>query len=78
MRGIPDVSANASPASGFRIFCNGQRFPDAEKSVPPMGGTSAVAPMWSALVARLNQALGRRCGFINPALYRLAETPPAS
>ncbi len=75
MRGIPDVSANAAPASGFRILCNGQRFPDATKSVPPMGGTSAVAPLWAALVARINQAIGKRCGFLNPLLYELAAAP---
>jgi kumamolisin len=75
MRGIPDVAGNAAPASGFRILCNGQKFPDPEKNIPPMGGTSAVAPMWAALVARMNQALGRRCGFLNPALYRLASAP---
>jgi kumamolisin len=72
MRGIPDVAANSAPASGFRILCNGQRFPDPVKNVPAMGGTSAAAPLWAALVARLNQALGRRCGFLNPTLYQLA------
>ena len=78
MRGIPDVSANAAPVSGFRILCDGQRFPDPDKNVPPMGGTSAVAPLWAALVARLNQAFGRRCGFLNPLLYELAVTPGSS
>jgi kumamolisin len=78
MRGIPDVSANAAPASGFRILCDAQHFPDPDKNVPPMGGTSAVAPLWSALVARLNQALGRRCGFMNPLLYELASAPGSS
>src|SRR4029079_14810115 len=34
-----------------------------------IGGTSATAPMWSALIARLNQALGRPLGFFNPVLY---------
>ncbi len=72
MRGIPDVAANAAPASGFRILCNGQRFPDLPNGIPAIGGTSAVAPLWAALTARLNQALGRRCGFLNPALYELA------
>jgi kumamolisin len=78
MRGIPDVSANAAPVSGFHILCNGQRFPDPEKNVPPMGGTSAVAPLWAALVARLNQATGKRCAFINHMLYELAGVPGAS
>ena len=72
MRGIPDISASAATASGYRVLCNGQRFPDAAKNVPPMGGTSAVAPLWAALVARINQAAGKRCGFLNPLLYELA------
>lgn len=78
MRGIPDVSANAAPVSGFRILCDGQRFPDPAKNVPPMGGTSAVAPLWTALVARINQAIGGRCGFLNPVLYELAAAPASS
>ena len=34
-----------------------------------IGGTSAVAPLWAALVARLNQKLGHPVGFLNPLLY---------
>jgi kumamolisin len=34
-----------------------------------VGGTSAVAPLWAALVARLNAASGRTLGWINPVLY---------
>jgi kumamolisin len=33
------------------------------------GGTSAVAPLWAALVALLNQRLGRSLGYLNPLLY---------
>ena len=35
-----------------------------------VGGTSAVAPLWAGLIARINAAQGRSAGFINPALYR--------
>ena len=38
-----------------------------------MGGTSAVAPLWAALVALLNQQLGTPVGFLNPKLYPLGE-----
>ena len=41
-------------------------------SVAAMGGTSAVAPLYAALVARLNQALPQPCGHMNPKLYALA------
>ncbi len=35
-----------------------------------MGGTSAVAPMWSALTARINQRLGVPIGFFSPSSIR--------
>jgi kumamolisin len=41
-------------------------------------GTSAVVPLWAALVARLNQSLGGRIGHLNPLLYHLAETHQTS
>jgi kumamolisin len=34
-----------------------------------VGGTSAVAPLWAALISRLAQATGTRFGLIQPALY---------
>ncbi len=60
-RGLPDVSGNADPETGYRIRADGQ-----DTSV---GGTSAVAPLLAALVARCNQGLRRRAGFLNPLLY---------
>ena len=38
------------------------------------GGTSAVAPLMAALVARLNQAKKKNAGFLNPFLYANAKT----
>jgi kumamolisin len=60
-RAIPDVAAVADPQCGIRCMMVGKTFPS--------GGTSAAAPMWAALVARLNQQLGRRVGCLNPILY---------
>jgi kumamolisin len=37
------------------------------------GGTSAVAPLWAALTARLAQALGRTLGLPQPVLYGGAQ-----
>ena len=34
------------------------------------GGTSAVAPLWAGLIARINQKLGHNAGFINTILYQ--------
>jgi kumamolisin len=62
-RGVPDVAGNADPHSGWLV---GDGIDD-----HPFGGTSAVAPLWAALVAQLNQHLGSRAGFLNPLLYEL-------
>ena len=71
MRGVPDVAADAASESGYRIVCDGQQFPDPARSLPAIGGTSAVAPLWAGLVACINQAIGSPIGFINPFLYSL-------
>ena len=74
-RGVPDVAGDAAQESGYRVLCDGQQFPDAANGVPAVGGTSAVAPLWAGLIACLNEALGKRVGFVNPTLYRLAGSP---
>jgi kumamolisin len=60
-RGVPDVSGNADPATGYQVLADGQQ--------GIVGGTSAVAPLWAGLIARLNQQLGTPVGFLNPLLY---------
>ena len=40
-----------------------------------IGGTSAVAPLWAGLIARINAAKGSPVGFINPQLYDNAAGP---
>jgi len=60
-RGVPDVAGDGDPATGFRVRVDGQEF--------PVGGTSAVAPLWAGLVALLNQKLGHRAGLMNALLY---------
>jgi kumamolisin len=62
-RGVPDVCAVADPETGVVIMhVDGQ-------NLLPIGGTSAAAPFWAALIARLNQGLHARCGFLNGILY---------
>jgi kumamolisin len=63
-RGIPDVAGNASENSGYIQYIQGQR--------GPVGGTSAVAPLYAGLIARINANLGRSVGFINPHIYAAA------
>lgn len=65
-RGVPDVAGDASPRSGYLVRVDGQEF--------PIGGTSAVAPLWAGLTARLNQALGQPVGYFNPLLYQLTQS----
>jgi kumamolisin len=36
----------------------------------PIGGTSAVAPLWAGLIALLNQKRGKAVGYLNPFLYQ--------
>ncbi len=60
-RGVPDVAGDADPATGYRIYFNGQSY--------VAGGTSAATPLWAALIALLNQRLGRRLGLLAPSLY---------
>lgn len=70
-RGVPDVAGDADPATGYQVLVDGHRL--------TIGGTSAVAPLWAALVCRLTQALGHRLGLLQPALYAHAAagaTPP--
>ena len=75
MRGVPDIAGDAAQESGYRILCDGQQFPDPSQGLPPVGGTSAVAPLWAGLIARINQSLGKPVGFVNPLLYAI---PPAA
>ncbi|MGX7681922.1 S53 family peptidase [Jatrophihabitans sp. DSM 45814] len=60
-RGVPDVAANADPRTGYRVRVDGKDL--------VIGGTSAVAPLWAALIARLAQSTGRKLGLLQPALY---------
>jgi kumamolisin len=64
-RGVPDVSGNADPVTGYEVLADGQKF--------IVGGTSAVAPLWAGLLAILNEKLGHPVGFVNPVLYSLTN-----
>ncbi|MFI9385506.1 protease pro-enzyme activation domain-containing protein [Kutzneria sp. NPDC052558] len=61
-RGVPDVAGVADPRTGYSVLVHGK--------TSPAGGTSAVAPLWAALVARLAQQLGRPLGLLQPLLYK--------
>src|ERR1700734_2791538 len=65
-RGVPDVSGDADPETGYNVLVDGESM--------VIGGTRAVAPLWSGLIALLNQKLGKPVGFLQPVLYGLPET----
>jgi kumamolisin len=64
-RGVPDVAGNADPRTGYQVRVDG--------SDTVIGGTSAVAPLWAALIALLNEAAGRSQGYLNPKIYPLSQ-----
>jgi kumamolisin len=61
-RGVPDIAMSAT-----------DYFTREDGTERASGGTSAVAPLMAALVARLNQAKGKNAGFLNPFLYANAS-----
>jgi kumamolisin len=65
MRGVPDVAGDADPQTGYAVRVDG------DDTV--YGGTSAVAPLWAGLIARINQLRAKQklpsIGFLNPVLY---------
>jgi kumamolisin len=60
-RGVPDVTGNGDPSSGYKIRVDGNN--------GVIGGTSAVAPLWAGLITRINQTIGKPVGFVNATLY---------
>jgi kumamolisin len=65
MRGVPDVAGDADPETGYEVRVDG--------SDTVIGGTSAVAPLWAALIARINASNGKSAGFVNAELYPDAQ-----
>lgn len=77
-RQVPDVAADADPASGYIIYWNGA---GAAGGLPQgwqaVGGTSAGPPLWAALLADADSSPachGTAIGFANPALYQAASS----
>ncbi len=72
-RQVPDVSANADPASGYAIYCTVNNAGCSAAGWLNVGGTSAAAPLWAGSITLINQYLLSKgktvVGFANPALY---------
>jgi subtilase family serine protease len=84
MRGIPDIAYDASATTGVLIYISLP--PDGTSgllcgSAPcstgwyDIGGTSASSPQWAGLIAIADQMAGRDLGYVNPALYQIANDP---
>jgi subtilase family serine protease len=70
-RGVPDVTYNGDVYGGVLAVCS-----ECNAGVPAFfifGGTSAGSPQWAAITALADQAAGHRLGFLNPALYAIAN-----
>jgi subtilase family serine protease len=70
-RGVPDVAADASPATGFPVVTGSS---GGGYSISGHGGTSASAPLWAGIIALADQDAGRHLGFVNPAIYAIARS----
>jgi hypothetical protein len=81
-RETPDVSLNADPANGYLFYCSAVAAGcNSGGGWYIVGGTSAAAPMWAAMMAMTNELSLRRggftIGFVNPLLYQIANNTSA-
>ena len=60
-RGVPDVSSDADPDTGYQVVVDGQ--------AQVIGGTSAAAPLWAGLFALVIEAAGKLVGQPHSTLY---------
>jgi subtilase family serine protease len=89
-RDVPDISLTSSPNHDGYLICsqgscvNGYRAGSCVLGTDPgcvldvIGGTSVGSPVFSGIVALLNQKLGMRLGNVNPMLYSLAAGAPTA
>lgn len=74
----PDISMDADPTTGMLIG-ETQAFPNGTYYAQyRIGGTSLASPLLAGLLADADQAAPAPLGFVNPALYLLAQGPSAS
>ncbi|HVB75705.1 MAG TPA: S53 family peptidase [Ktedonobacteraceae bacterium] len=77
MRETPDVSLDADPATGYDVYCTVGSNCSGSGGWITVGGTSAAAPMWAAMIALANEMAAiagkKPVGFINPAIYKIAS-----
>jgi subtilase family serine protease len=84
MRGVPDISLQASAGTGSLVYLTLP--PDGNSGLIcggtpcstgwyDIGGTSLSCPQWAGLVAIADQINGGGLGLLQPALYKVAANP---
>ncbi len=85
MRGVPDIAYQASSRTGVLVYmtepatttsgtgCGGAN--PCSTGWYVVGGTSSGSPQWAGLIALADQIAGHDLGYINPALYTIANNP---
>ena len=86
MRETPDVSLDADPATGYPVYCTAGSSCSGGGGIfgggtsggwITVGGTSAAAPMWAAMIALANEKAAKAgkgtLGFLNPSLYKIGS-----
>jgi subtilase family serine protease len=87
MRGIPDIAYQASARTGVLVYLTEPATTSSSPGGLPcggapcsagwyvVGGTSSGSPQWAGIAAMADQIAGRDLGFLNPALYSVADNP---
>ena len=70
-RGVPDVSTNADPQTGYADY--DPTLFAASGGFAQFGGTSFVAPQLNGTTAVIDSYVGHRVGFWNPKVYKFAN-----
>ena len=68
MRGVPDISYDASPSSGALVLVNGSQV--------QIGGTSLAAPLWAGFWSRIQSQAGNTDPFPASTLYQGGAAHP--
>jgi subtilase family serine protease len=70
-RNVPDISLNSDPQTGYQVYYTDDQM--AFTIQAGWGGTSFAAPQFNGVTALFDQAVGRRVGLLNFALYDLVR-----
>jgi kumamolisin len=72
-RNVPDLSMNADPYTGYKVWFSDPGAPGTNSGYAVYGGTSFVSPQLCGLSALINSADHTQVGFWNTQIYRFAQ-----